>query len=154
MTSFSPERPVFALVIGIDKYKPGEAGEPEAPSDLQCCKRDSCEFYSYLTDVLGVPTQNIRVLHNEQAKRQAILDAFEEHFIQRAEIQKDDAIIFYFAGHGGRAAPPRDWPAEENRVEIICPYDVVRAHGIPDRTLSCLLKKVAYYKGCNIVSVI
>ena len=139
------ERPIFALVIGINNYQDGSA------PTLRGCVNDSNTVFAYLKDTLHVPETNIVLLHNEQATREKILSTFESHFINNPAITRGDAIIFYFAGHGSRQRAPVDWHSEDNSVETICPYDVTKASGIPDYTLSHLLRQLAFHKGNNIV---
>jgi hypothetical protein len=99
---------------------------------------------------------HIKHLRDAEATRKAILSAFEEHFINNQKIRQNDAIIFYFAGHGSYEAPAENSIAGHN-METICPYDD-RAdegeHGIPDRTIASLMKRLASIKGNNIVGFI
>ena len=107
--------------------------------------------FDYLNTVLHVPKVNIIHLKNEKASRCAILDAFDCHFVHNHRINKGDAIILYFAGHGGRQRAPESWVAEQNMVEVLCPHDVKLGNGIPDYTLAGLLRRLQYEKGDNIV---
>jgi hypothetical protein len=145
LSSAVPRRPIFALVVGINNYQYG------TPPTLRGCVNDSKIVFAYLKDTLHVPEANIVLLHNEQATRETILTTFETHFIHNSAITRDDAIIFYFAGHGSRQRAPVDWHSEDSRVETICPYDVAKASGIPDYTLTSLLRQLAFHKGNNIV---
>lgn len=54
----------------------------------------------WLTRNLGVPKDHICLLLNEKATKQGIEDAFERHLYNNPEIEEDDAIVIYFAGHG------------------------------------------------------
>jgi len=142
------ERPIFALVIGINDYQDGGA------RTLRGCVNDSNTVVAYLKETLHVPETNIVLLQNEQATREQILGTFESHFINNSAITPGDAIIFYFAGHGSRQRAHIDWHCENNTVETICPHDVAKASGIPDYTLTHLLRQLAFYKGNNIVRVL
>jgi hypothetical protein len=142
------ERPVFALVVGIDIYQRG------SPPSLRGCVNDSNSIAKYLTDTLSVPSKNIKILQNECATRRHILDTFKEHFIENSEIVKGDAIVFYFAGHGSQQRAPSAWNTEDGKVETICPYDVKTAHGIPDITFAHLLDELSSRRGDNIVRVL
>ena len=142
------ERPIFALVIGINNY------QDDSVPTLRGCVNDSKTVFAYLKDTLHVPETNIALLNNEQATRQKILDTFESHFINNSAITPGDAIIFYFAGHGSRQKAPIDWHSEGSKVETICPYDVAKASGIPDYTFTHLLRQLADHKGNNIVRFI
>jgi uncharacterized caspase-like protein len=106
----------------------------------------------YLSSVHGISARNVCHLTNSLATRQAILDAFFNHLLCNSSIMRGDAIIFYFAGHGGRQDVDGSWISEGNKVEVICPYDVQPEGGIPDFTIASLLRRLNYEKGDNVVS--
>jgi uncharacterized caspase-like protein len=140
------------LVVGIDEYSNG------GPEHLQGCVNDSNAFADYLFGHFKQDKQDqdryIKHLKNSEATRKAILDAFQDHLIDNPYIKVDDPVIFYFAGHGGRQKTNREgWVAHQNKVELICPYDIASAHGIPDYTLAALLRRLEAKKGQNIVSL-
>ncbi|KAI0946425.1 hypothetical protein AcW1_009891 [Taiwanofungus camphoratus] len=143
---------VFALIIAIDKYK-----NPD--DDLSGCENDGRKIESFLLDVLLVPPSHIVFLTNEGATRAAILSAFKSHLIDNEKIQKGDAIVFFYAGHGSRVQAPPQWLAENNMVETICPHDDGEdiegdlTPGIPDRTFDGLMRHLAHNKGDNIIAI-
>jgi len=113
---------------------------------------------SYLTDTLKVPADQIRVLRNGEATRSAIIKEFIE-LQNDPRIEKGDAIVIFYAGHGGETTAPPDWESEGKKTQYILPCDIKTKdndgkdiHGIPDRTLASLLNKLAEVKGDNIVS--
>jgi len=79
-----------------------------------------------------------------------------------SNIQKGDAIVIYFAGHGGRSTCA-DWKSPNSRpfIESICPVDIGSKTtngkdpiiGIPDFTFRVLLNELSQEKGNNIVCV-
>ena len=149
---YSDAPQTFALLIGINKYKSAEFRE------LFGCVNDCNNMRNYLTSRLGVPASHIKVLTNGAATRQAILSNFENHLVQNPQIKKGDAIIFYYAGHGSRIEAPSGWPTNDGKIETFCPYDERTQdsndkyiHGIPDRTVDALTRRLAFYKGDNIV---
>jgi uncharacterized caspase-like protein len=140
---------LFGLVIGIDNYYDKNI------RNLRGCVNDSENVCRFLTESLHANPLHIKHLRDSEATREGILSAFEEHLINNPEIQQNDAIVFYFAGHGSYEIP------EENhltgsKMEAICPYDdrTGGVRGIPDRTIACLMRRVAVLNGNNIVSVI
>jgi hypothetical protein len=143
------DRPIFALLIGINEYQQSNKGP--SPRKLRGCIEDSSAISSFLLNTLSVPPTHIKLLQNDQATRSAILSTFQSHLIENEAIKKDDAIIFYFAGHGGRRKAPKHWFAEDGKVETICPFDTVDEDDIPDYTLGCLIRKLAHARGNNIV---
>ncbi|KAI9461117.1 hypothetical protein HD554DRAFT_2041491 [Boletus coccyginus] len=138
----APEAPrIFALVVGIDKYKYKSKGF----HDLTGCKNDGKRFINFLTEVLGVPLSQIVFLADEEATRQEI------------DIQRNDAIIFFFAGHGSRFAAPQGWLTDSKKIETLCSHDYGPIGvdgkwilGITDREIDTLMRRLAFEKGDNI----
>ncbi|KZT65230.1 hypothetical protein DAEQUDRAFT_768994 [Daedalea quercina L-15889] len=143
---------IFALVVGVDKYL-----SPQVPG-LSGCVNDALDFISFLEHDLAVPKQRIQTLCDEAATCAAIISMFKDHFWNNPHIQKGDALIFFFAGHGTFAQAPADWAAERNQVELLCPYDFHRhgdvAYGIHDYTLYNLMRTLASLKGDNITAIL
>lgn len=121
---------------------------------------DARAIKSILTSTLGVPdSTNIVLLLNEEATREAIIRNFYRHLINNQDIRRGDPILFFYAGHGSRVRAPEGWEGADGYIETICPYDErmtnekdQHIHGIPDRTFTSLLHKLANQKGNNIVS--
>ncbi|KAH9831958.1 uncharacterized protein C8Q71DRAFT_714572 [Rhodofomes roseus] len=146
------DKPIFALVIAIDTYK-----NKSIPS-LEGCGLDGADFVHFLTNTLRVPESRIIQLNNEQATRSAILAAFQCAFIENDKIEHGDAMVFFYAGHGDRVKAPVGWTANDDMIEMICPFDLetpddngVPIPGIPDRTFDSLMRYLASVKGDNIV---
>jgi len=145
--------PIFALIIGIDEY--------QNINTLSGACRDADAIYACLTTRLLVPHENIVNLRNVSATRSRIIKEISS-LASNESIMRDDAIIIYFAGHGGRAGVPKEWEgyvAAQSQIEIICPVDIfevdgkgVATPGIPDRLLNQLLHELSYTKSNNIVS--
>lgn len=100
-------------------------------------------------------------LANGEATRASILETFRTHLLDNSSIEKDDAIIIYYAGHGSRAPAPNSWPSTDGKIETLVPHDERRTtpegeviHGIPDRTINQLLSALATAKGNNIVRLL
>jgi hypothetical protein len=127
-------------------------------SDLDGCVHDAKAMRAYLIDTLHVPSSHIVFLVDEDATRGAIMHHFETDLINNEEIQREDAILIYFAGHGSRSLAPGTWPSPEKQVESIVPHDEGTrdqlgnyVHGIPDRAINAQLRTLAASKGANIV---
>jgi hypothetical protein len=78
--------------------------------------------------------------------------------MQNSRIKKGDAMLFFYAGHGSRVEAPSGWLAGDGMIETICPCDERTRdpnddfiHGIPDRTIDGLMRRLAFQKGDNIV---
>lgn len=162
---------LYGLVIGINKYK------SPTHHNLEGCVGDAQEIAKYLTDELGVPSDNLVCLFDEEATRENILDKFRTHLIVNAKINTHDPIIIYyaggynkpwvrvsfhlflfFAGHGDRSKAPAEWHTDDGYMETLLPHDAGPSdsqdgyvYGIPDMTLGALLSRLHQEKGDNIV---
>ncbi|KAJ6545525.1 caspase domain-containing protein [Mycena capillaripes] len=145
-----PRCPVFAFIIGIDEYL------SNAIPNLRGCVNDARTIKIYLTNWFHIPEAQIVFLANEEATRASILGKFQTHLLDNSSIEKDDAIIIYYAGHGSRAPAPDSWPSTDGKIETLVPHDERSEtpegeviHGIPDHTINQLLSTLASTKGNN-----
>src|SRR5262245_2470630 len=91
-----------ALLVGIDRYTTEEAKTAETPGtrgrrhwrDLKGSVNDVRALREYLIHRQGFRPQDILVLENEAASREAILGAFQRHLI--APAKTGDHSIFYY----------------------------------------------------------
>ncbi|MEA5504709.1 caspase family protein [Halotia wernerae UHCC 0503] len=92
----------LALLVGINQYINGIP-------PLSGCVNDVLMQQELLTYRFGFNRQDILTLTDQQATRQNILTAFEEHLIKQAK--PGDVVVFHFSGHGSRVQDPdRDPP--------------------------------------------
>ncbi|KAG6831837.1 hypothetical protein H0H87_003756 [Tephrocybe sp. NHM501043] len=149
---------LFALIIGIDRYQSGSIW------NLSSCVEDAKRIRRFLIDALKVPRDQISLLLDHRATKKAIEDAFMAHLVNNPAIEKGDAIIVYFAGHGSSIVAPKEWfeggTYSANRtVEVLCSCDHdttqsdVRIAGISDRSLHAMLSELAQTKGNNITFI-
>jgi hypothetical protein len=80
----------WALVIGINEYR-------HAPP-LGYARRDAEAFSSLLEARFGFSRENITLLLDKDASRNAILSSFLR--FSRDDIAADDRVLVFFAGHG------------------------------------------------------
>ncbi|CAL1706496.1 unnamed protein product [Somion occarium] len=146
---------LFALVIGLDKYKSGNIW------DLETCVNDAHSIKRWLTHDLHVPREQVCLLTDKQATQRNIEDNFMSHLVNNAAIEHGDAILVYFAGHGSSLRAPRGWFGHNSKtVEILCPYDhdtkcpAGRIAGISDRSLNAMMRDLAAAKGDNITLIL
>ena len=85
-----------ALVIGINVY-------PKA-SPLAYAVNDAVAVAQLLKEDLGFPAANITVLTDDAATRDAILKSYLRY--TRADIDADERLFVFYAGHGTRSAAP------------------------------------------------
>ena len=109
-------RQVYALLVGIDDY-------PNPRHALRGCVNDVTAFADYLngriTSESGAQL-HLKMLTNQQATRQAVIDGFRAHL---AQAQNGDVALFYYCGHGSQEqAPPEFWHLEPDRLNetIVC----------------------------------
>jgi hypothetical protein len=143
---------MFGFIVGVDEYKSGDI------PNLHGCKRDAQSMVDLLSHKFHVPSSHFLCLANENATRNAIISGFQKHLIENNNIERGDAIVIFYAGHGGRVDAPKGWVADDNQVETICPHDERtighddrEVFSIPDQTLCGLLRKLSSIKGDNIV---
>lgn len=142
---------IFALVVGIDKYKSGNIW------DLETCVDDANSIKHFLTHDLHVPRDQICLLLGKQATKQNIEDNFSSHLTNNPAIENGDAILIYFAGHGSSIRAPRGWYGDGSKdVEVLCTFDYDtkwskgRIAGISDRSLNTMIGDLCRSKGDNI----
>ncbi|MEM7550498.1 MAG: caspase family protein [Bacteroidota bacterium] len=86
---------IYAIIIGIADYKNNQKGL----SDLTFTTSDAIAMAKFYNSPNGgdVPAENIKLLLNEHATYQNIIQTTKTAFEQA---KKDDLIVFYYAGHG------------------------------------------------------
>ncbi|KAK0218626.1 hypothetical protein IW262DRAFT_1462097 [Armillaria fumosa] len=149
-----PAPPLFALVIGINKYL------SQKFPDLHDAVADADAVSIFLQETLRVPERRIKNLRNEGATRAAIEEAI-KGLGDDPEIKKDDPILIYYAGYGAKANASSGWPSAKGKIQMLVPCDFIwdgssdskRGQGVLDITLSRLLKGIADKKSDNIVRV-
>ena len=149
---------VFALVIGIDNYKSGGIW------NLHGCVDDAKRIKYWLANSLNVPKDQICVLLDKQATKQKIEESFMQHLVSNPGIERGDAILIYFAGHGSSLRAPTNWyqkgPKAGASVQLLCPYDHDtrtshgRISGISDRSFQAMMDDLSASKGDNVTVVL
>jgi hypothetical protein len=113
---------IWALLIGVEDNPKDPIG-PDA--DL--------ENMRVWLDSRNTPPDNIRVLQNEEATRDAILGVFASHLIHNPAIPRDAPILIYYSGHGAHLKAPAEWvkygEATKGRIECIIPHDALPFDG-------------------------
>ena len=133
-----------ALLVGIDRYTTGEPKTADAPvtrgrrqwRDLKGSVNDVRALREVLIRREGFRPEDILVLENGAATREAILGAFQRHLI--AQAKPGDHSIFYYAGHGSRVRNSRSTELD-GKDETIVPADANRQAG--DRVIADIRDK-------------
>ncbi|HEY4048406.1 MAG TPA: caspase family protein [Acidobacteriaceae bacterium] len=132
-------RNLYGLLVGIDRY-------PAPIPALSGCVNDIRAIEAFLNNRTGTQTirPDLKVLLNEQATRQAVIDGFLQHLGQAG---KDDVVLFYYSGHGSQErTPPEFWYLEPDRLDetLVC-YDsrVDEGYDLADKEIARLIAHVA-----------
>lgn len=99
---------VWAVVVGVSSYKHMPA--------LRFTDDDAYRIFAFLKSPEGgaVPDEQMRILIDEDATRQKILETVADVFKQASE---DDLVIMYFSGHGLKGAfLPIDYDGVDNKI--------------------------------------
>ena len=140
------------MIIGIDDYT-----EKTELRKLKGAVADADRVQRWIrTKFNGARIRNLR---NSEAKRDSIIKEL-QGLSTAQEIERDDPILIFYAGHGIEGNPPKEWHStwDSPKIQMIAPWDYGRSdssgravEGIPDFTLGFLLRKIADSKGNNIV---
>jgi len=118
--SSQPPRKKFAVVIGIvyDNYELGE---------ITFADQDATSVYKLLTDKLGFPPENIKLLRNADANRANIRSAL-DWLAKNRDIDSNSDVVFFYSGHGLRSAPNAglNLPGVQNAYALV-PFDFMTA---------------------------
>ncbi len=100
-----------ALLIGIDKY-------PKL-TQLEGCVNDVQLMQSILQENFGFPPENVTLLADAEATRDAILAALDALVEQTGQ---DDIVVIHYAGHGSQMTD-REGDEPDGMDETIMPFD-------------------------------
>ena len=136
-----------ALLIGINRYQVNPA--TDRTQDLDGAVYDAEALSQLLQRLYGFRAQDTRVLRDQEATRDAILRAIDEHLV--APAAPGDLGVFYFAGHGSYV-PNRGSRELDRRDETLVPADTNRgAPDLRDKELGARFSKVLD-KGAQLVA--
>lgn len=112
----------LALLVGINKYR-------DAP--LQGCVTDTYLQKQLLIHRFGFNPKDILTLTDEQATRQGILTAFEEHLIKQAK--PGDVVVYHYSGHGAKVGDPDCDVSPDCTTTTFVPVDSVLPKEFPSQ---------------------
>ncbi|KAK0234521.1 hypothetical protein EDD85DRAFT_844220 [Armillaria nabsnona] len=147
--------PLFALVIGIDKYL------SNGIRDLSGAVADADAVDAILQETLHIPKGQIKNLRNEEATRLTIETEIKD-LGNNPTIKKDDPILIFYAGHEAEAKATSGWSSANGKIQMLVPYDFIpsgsddseRGQGVLDMKLSHLLADLAAKKSENITIIL
>jgi hypothetical protein len=106
---------IRSLLVGVDVYQ-----RPEIPR-LHGCVNDVALVRRLLKEYFGVPNEDIRVVVNERATRDAIVHRLRTMI---RDAREGDILVFYYSGHGSQIRDRDGDELSDNLDELICPYDM------------------------------
>lgn len=122
-----------ALLVGINKYQIPNA-------DLNGCVNDVTRMRDLLVDVYGFDPDNIRLLTDERATREGILERLYWLF---EGSQAGDEIVFHYSGHGAQVRDRDGDELDDGLDEILCPTDMDWDYPLTDDDLAVAFKGLA-----------
>ena len=128
-----------SLLVGINRYKlPG--------ADLRGCINDVTNLRDCLLKYFGAMAGDTRVLTDERATRQGILDGL-KWLIKGAKA--GDRLLFHYSGHGSQIRDLNGDEVKDRMDEVLCPHDMDWDKGfISDDELDALFRELP--KGVNL----
>ncbi|PBK88395.1 peptidase C14 [Armillaria gallica] len=173
---------VWAVLIGIDVYPSSDC------TSLRGCVNDVKKMAKFLTEDLGVPNDHIQCLLGASSQSWStivnIILSVYHYFVStkstptriniidtllnlsmKPEIQYNDNIIIYFAGHAS-SYKCSDYhieggPSAEGHIEALCPMDRTAPSGtddnipdISDREINTILTEISRTKGRHITFIL
>jgi uncharacterized caspase-like protein len=120
-----------ALLIGVGHYKylPYTTEKGEKLDNLRGPANDVQKIKDLLVSGYNFSEDNILVLKDQEATREAILSHFNQWLVKGT--RPGDLVLFYYSGHGTRI------PKSDNGFyKAICPYDtLLKAKNLTDAKL-------------------
>jgi hypothetical protein len=126
---------VWAVVIGIDKYKKNR--------HLKYAVKDARAFYDHLIRNNRIPKGNVTLLINQEAHLIRLRSILGTHL--KNKVGKEDMVIIYFAGHGACEKDVMS-PDKDGLEKYILPYDAdpkdLYASALPMREISHIFNRI------------
>jgi metacaspase-1 len=123
----------YAVLVGINKYVALEG------SDLNGCVNDVNGVYEFLTTKRGFDPDNIRMICDERATQQAILERL-EWLVSVAK--PGDQLVFQYSGHGTEVRIRVDGKLEPEMCQCICPTDMDWDNLLSDKIMASYFKRI------------
>lgn len=134
-----PEEPTmtgekYALIIGINKYMIPNA-------DLNGCVNDAEDMWKELTTNYGFKPDNVRMITDFRATKQAILERIEWLV---SSLKAGDVGFLHYSGHGSFCRARNDDTSEldDHNTELLCPTDMNWNDLLTDDLLASFFKRI------------
>jgi hypothetical protein len=106
---------IRSVLVGVDVYERPDVAR------LDGCVNDVFLVRRLLKDVFGVPNEDIRVVVNERATRDAIVHRLRTTI---RDAEEGDVVVFFYSGHGSQIRDRSGDELSDRLDELICPYDM------------------------------
>jgi hypothetical protein len=123
----------LAVLVGINKYV------SLSGSDLNGCVNDVNDMYDRLTKNFGFEEDNVRVLCDERATQQNILERL-EWLISNAK--RGSQLVFQYSGHGSSVRCRNEDTLENEECQILCPTDMDWDSPLTDKILASFFRRI------------
>ena len=128
--SSNPVADKWAVVVGVSEFA-------DKSINLKYAAKDASDFRTFLVDKCHFAPDHVRLLTNEQATKENVLDLLGDSFLPRVALP-DDLVVIYFSSHG--SASDLDLRGVNYLVAHDTAVDRLYSTGIDLQTLSNIVK--------------
>jgi len=121
----------YALLVGINRY------HPDLDCDLQGCVNDVEHLRAILIDQFEFDPDNIRVLTDERATHNNIIDRL-EWLVDNPNSE----LVFQYSGHGSQIRDRNGDELNDGMDEILIPYDHDWDFPLTDDALAAIFENI------------
>ncbi len=142
-----PNKNLYALLVGINKYDPTSTVPP-----LSGCEKDIRNIRMLLEQYYGDAFNlHIKTLMDEEATYDNLITNFRKAHLQKEDGNSRDVILFYYSGHGSRekaAAEFRDFFPDGFGETLVCHDSRKKENGktigndLADKELAVLISEL------------
>lgn len=126
----TPVADKWAVVVGVSEFA-------DKAINLKYAAKDATDFRAFLVDKCHFAPDHVRLLTNEQATKENVLDLLGDSFLPRVALP-DDLVVIYFSSHG--SASDLDLRGVNYLVAHDTAVDRLYSTGIDLQTLSNIVK--------------
>jgi len=126
----TPVADKWAVVVGVSEFA-------DKAINLKYAAKDAADFRTFLVEKCHFAPDHVRLLTNEQATKENVLDLLGDSFLPRVALP-DDLVVIYFSSHG--SASDLDLRGVNYLVAHDTAVDRLYSTGIDLQTLSNIVK--------------
>ena len=123
----------YAVLVGINHYVALQG------NDLQGCVNDVNNMWELLTKHYGYDPDNIRMICDDRATQQNILERL-EWLVTIAK--PGDELVFHYSGHGSSVRVRVEGALRPEECQCLCPTDMDWDNPLIDKTLASYFKRI------------